>query len=206
MRLAGSLIALALDLSGGLPESRNLLRLAAASTGLLLIALMTTGVHFKLKLLRDELQQRNVRAARTPMTGAESPDPLPAEDDGPTNSNWNIGPRMEQKLQQALFYLKENFRSDISREGLAAQLELNPDNLGRFFLMYTGEKLGDYVNQLRIAAAARRLHESDQQIQSVAREVGFDNISTFNRVFKKVMGRTPRMYREELRQAAGDPP
>lgn len=216
--LAGSLGAAAVDLTidasfdpaGTRASLRGPLQLAGASGGLLLIAVMTTGVHFKIKLLRDELQQLNLRTASSgsPSGAADGANSNPSAtlepDASPdaSSSPWNIGPRMEQKLQQALFYLKENFRSDISREGLAAQLGLNPDNLGRFFLMYTGEKLGDYINQLRIAAAARRLHESDQQIQAIAQDVGFDNISTFNRVFKKAMGQTPRAYREQLRRAA----
>lgn len=210
------------------PASATLSFLARVCS-LILTAWMTVGVHYKIKLLRDNLQNLNARkrnlaneSNQHPQPATETPESLPssgAQRGGPKKQsqisenqandpelesnpgNWTIGPRMEQKLQQALFYLKENFRSDISREGLAARLEVNPDNLGRFFLMYTGDKLGDYTNKLRIEAAARRLNDrGDIRISEVAGEVGFENVSTFNRIFKKIMGRTPTDYRAQLEQ------
>ncbi len=220
------------------PASQSLSFIARLGS-LVLTALMTVGVHYKIKLLRDNLQELNARrtsATPSPFTASApaagkrgqreqpipnagngdqrpsispttaSPSPTDPDDPDGTGGNWTIGPRMEQKLQQALFYLKENFRSDISREGLAAQLEVNPDNLGRFFLMYTGDKLGDYTNKLRIEAAARRLHEGDDiLISDVAAEVGFENVSTFNRIFKKIMGSTPSDYRTKLKHSRLDP-
>ena len=96
--------------------------------------------------------------------------------------------------------IRDHFRRDISREGLAAELDVNPDNLGRLFLMYTGEKIGDYINRLRVEAALRYFEDPGTLIQNVALEVGFENVSTFNRVFKKIMQCTPTDYRARLRE------
>jgi AraC-like DNA-binding protein len=109
---------------------------------------------------------------------------------------WIITPFVEKKMKEAMSYLKENYRFTISREGLANMLNLNSDNLGRYFRKYTGEKIGDYVNRLRVQEAAKKLKETDENIIHIAFSVGFENISTFNKAFIKFMRTTPTKYRK----------
>jgi len=112
------------------------------------------------------------------------------------DEQWIITPSIEKKMNSALSYLKENFRFNVSREGLANMLSINPDNLGRYFRIYTGEKIGDYMNRLRIEEAAKKLKETDENVIHIAFSVGFENISTFNKVFIKFMKTTPTNYRK----------
>ncbi|HOS38489.1 MAG TPA: AAA family ATPase [Spirochaetota bacterium] len=102
----------------------------------------------------------------------------------------------EEILKRALDYLADNYLSDISREGLAAHLQVHPDHLGKVFKKGTGKKISEHVNELRIRDAARRLVESDETIIDIAFAVGFESLRTFNRAFQKVMGTTPTEYRE----------
>lgn len=102
----------------------------------------------------------------------------------------------EQKVQKAIEYIKKNYTADISREGLAASLDINPDHLGKAFKSITGEKIGDYINRLRIEDAAKRLVETKGKIIDIAYAVGFESLSTFNRAFAKILGISPQEYRK----------
>ncbi len=102
----------------------------------------------------------------------------------------------EEKIKKALSYIEENYSSDISREGLAASLNMHPDSLGRFFKMYTDRKISEYINELRVKKAAQLLRESEDNIIDIAFSVGFESVTTFNRAFMKEMKVTPTKYRK----------
>lgn len=102
---------------------------------------------------------------------------------------------MEDKLNKVIDFLKNNYLSDISREGLAKAMDLSPDHMSRKFKSYTGYKISDYINKLRIEEAAAKLLDSDRKIIDIAFAVGFESLVTFNRAFLKVMDMTPSEYR-----------
>lgn len=105
------------------------------------------------------------------------------------------------KVEAARAYLDEHFRDDLSREGLAASLDLHPDTLSRIFRQHTGRRMSDYLNELRVREAARLLRASGDTIIAVAFAVGFESVPTFNRVFKQIMKTTPQAWREGDRAA-----
>lgn len=104
--------------------------------------------------------------------------------------------RAEEKIQKVLAYIHENYREDISREGMAAMVDIHPDNLGRIFKIVTGRKMGDYINKLRISDSIGLLASTENTIITIAFSVGFDSLRTFNRAFLKVMKTTPEQYRK----------
>lgn len=107
----------------------------------------------------------------------------------------NITSRIEEKMQIVKKYIEENYASDISREGLAASVDVHPDNLGKLFKTYSRQKLGDYIYELRVRDAAKMLLETDDTVINIAFSVGFESLRTFNRIFPKFMGMTPEKYR-----------
>jgi AraC-like DNA-binding protein len=107
-----------------------------------------------------------------------------------------ISSATKQKVAKAIEYIQKNYTSDISREGLAASLDINPDHLGKAFKVITGEKIGDFINRLRIEEAAKRLAEGKEKIIDIAYGVGFESLSTFNRSFAKIMEVSPQDYRK----------
>lgn len=106
----------------------------------------------------------------------------------------------EEKIKLAEEYLRNNYLRDISREGLAASLDISPNHLGKFFKIYTGKKINEFISELRIQDAAKRLRENkDENVINIAFSVGFESLSTFNRAFLKIMGITPSEYKDQYK-------
>ena len=107
-----------------------------------------------------------------------------------------VTPATEGKIAEVIRFLDENYRADISREGLAAAVDLSPDHLSRMFKASTGRRISDYINERRVREAALLLAETDDRIADIAMRVGFESLTTFNRNFAKVMGAAPADYRK----------
>lgn len=101
----------------------------------------------------------------------------------------------EENLRWVMDFIKDNYRSDLSREGLAEAVGMNPDYMSKLFKTFTGMKINEYIAKLRIEEAAGCLRTGDQKIIDIAFAVGFENIVSFNRTFKTIMGLTPSAYR-----------
>lgn len=102
----------------------------------------------------------------------------------------------EEKIKYAIQYIRQNYTDpDLTRESLSSQVGIHPDSFGRLFKKYTGMKLGDFIYEIRVAEAARRLKEEDTNVIDIAFDVGFESIRTFNRIFPKFMNTTPNRYR-----------
>ncbi len=114
----------------------------------------------------------------------------------------NLTPAMEEQLRKAVDFLKANFLSDISGEGLGMAMGLSRDQMDRVFRAYSGHRIKEYINRLRIEDAARQLQETDLRIIDIAFSVGFESVITFNRAFFRVMNMTPHEYRRNRVNAA----
>ena len=78
---------------------------------------------------------------------------------------------------------------------VADRVDFSESHFMRYFKENMGTSFVDYLRDYRLTMAARLLLVSDDTILSVAEEVGFENLSNFNRAFKKKYGVTPREYR-----------
>ena len=94
-------------------------------------------------------------------------------------------------LEAAKQYIQDHFRENIDRETVANVACITPNYLSKRFHAETGMSLREYVNQLRIAEAKRLLLSTNKSVSEVAGEVGFDNISYFSTVFRKLCGVSP---------------
>jgi AraC-like DNA-binding protein len=103
-----------------------------------------------------------------------------------------------EKILMAIEYIDNNYTSEISREGLAAKVGMHHDNLGKYFKLYSGKKMNDYINELRVKKAAQMLKETDEKINDIAYAVGFRSMGTFNKVFYQFMKVAPVHYRKMI--------
>jgi two-component system response regulator YesN len=95
-----------------------------------------------------------------------------------------------------LTYLDEHYDKDVSLDTLADKLGITRSYLSTYFKEKTGVYFVDYVNSVRINKAKELLMNSDVKIQNAAAQVGYQNINSFNRMFKKFTGLTPSEFRK----------
>lgn len=104
------------------------------------------------------------------------------------------------KLHRAVTFIDRHAASDISLKAVADRLEMSESAFSRFFHQHTGYRFIDYVNQTRVQRACDRLVNSHEAITEICYEVGFSNLSNFNRRFLALTGMTPREYRMRHRR------
>jgi AraC-like DNA-binding protein len=187
----------------------NLLTENGARIGFVVyITLLTVSTGQRIRKIIESLQKLNARLRLEELRGdgpAEADDQPEADDARRPAPEWTITPRTEALLQKTIARIQNDFRNEISRESLALELDWNPDNLGRFFKMYTGERIGDFINRLRVECAAELLRDTEDRVTEIAFAVGFDSLKTFNRNFARILHTTPSEFRKISRMAPGDP-
>ncbi|MDO4563421.1 MAG: AraC family transcriptional regulator [Clostridia bacterium] len=92
-------------------------------------------------------------------------------------------------------YMSEHFCEHITLESVAKALYTSRYHLSRVFTRTFKMHFNDYLNNLRINKAIRLLADSSATVTSVAYDVGFGNVRTFNRAFKKLRGDSPSSFR-----------
>lgn len=104
------------------------------------------------------------------------------------------------RINVALNYIKKNIAEEISLEGVAEEVVMNPEAFSRFFHKMAGISFSDLVSRLRISHACRLLTSTDWPISFVREGSGYRNASNFNRRFLGEIGMTPSEYRRAYRK------
>jgi len=89
-------------------------------------------------------------------------------------------------------YIENNYTEKIDMEKAAGLLNLSYYYFSRYFKKITGRSFKEYIDFVRIREVEKLLVSGDYNISQAAYEVGFTNISSFNRVFKRIKGYTPK--------------
>jgi len=100
-------------------------------------------------------------------------------------------------IENVKIYIEENLLQDISMTHLATFFGYNEKYLGRLFKAKTGQSISEYCNIRRVSIAKKLLRNSRQRISDIAGQCGFNNVTYFNRIFKKITGQSPQTYRDE---------
>lgn len=102
----------------------------------------------------------------------------------------------------ALAYIDKNLSQRITLQDAAAAAMLSPSYFSALFKSYTGYSLIDYTNAKRIELASKiLLSNPSSSVSEIAMQVGFNNISNFNRTFRKYAGCTPREFISNTRNS-----
>lgn len=99
------------------------------------------------------------------------------------------------RIDRALEYIHKHYQSDISMADLAELAALSISGLHRLFKRHTRQTVGEYITQLRIGKACSLLVSTEKPISCIADEVGYSNLSHFNRQFLAIKEMTPREFR-----------
>ncbi len=105
-----------------------------------------------------------------------------------------------RRVAKIYSYINSNYHNSIRLEHLAEIVNMTPPAFSRFFKLRTGSNLSDYITSIRLGAACRMLIDTTKSISEVSFECGFNNLSNFNRIFKKRKGITPKEFREIYRK------
>lgn len=106
------------------------------------------------------------------------------------------GARNQHRVNQAVNYIVEHYSRNLSLEEVADYLGMQPTYFSKFFRQATGRRFVEFVNSLRVTRACDLLAHSRLSVTDICFEVGFTNISNFNRRFLALKGMTPSDYRK----------
>ena len=101
-----------------------------------------------------------------------------------------------EALQLVFAYIFANLAEDIRLPDMARMVGMSDSSFSRFFKKNSGNSFTDHVNKLRIWKAGQLLTDTSMPITDICFEVGYRNLSNFNRVFLRHHNLTPSRYRK----------
>ena len=97
-------------------------------------------------------------------------------------------------------YINKHINDDLRLDQLADLVAMSPSAFSRFFKLRTGRNLSEYIIDIRLGQAARRLVDTIDSISEICWSCGFNNLSNFNRLFRSRKGCTPTEFREKYQK------
>lgn len=97
-------------------------------------------------------------------------------------------------------YIRLHYKSEICFDEMAKSVGISYSYMRKIVRDETGKSLIDYVNSLRVREAKELLAETDESLQEISKAVGYNNVQSFSRFFKKFEGITPGDYRNLQKQ------
>lgn len=116
-------------------------------------------------------------------------------------SNWVLVKEQNAEppvIARAKRYIEENQAEDLSLGEVAKSVNTSTFYFCKMFKKATGLHFTEYVSRVRIEKAKNLLLNPNLRVSEVAFEIGFQSLTHFNRVFKKIVGQSPTEYREQL--------
>jgi AraC-like DNA-binding protein len=113
----------------------------------------------------------------------------------------SLGAREARLISQAVRRIEATSTEALPLATLAGEAGINPYRFLRLFKRVVGMTPHQYVLRVRLHRAALRLRRSRDPVLTIAVEEGFNDLSTFVRRFRRVMGVSPRVYRMDPRRA-----
>ena len=103
-------------------------------------------------------------------------------------------------IKQAVIYVQEHFEEDLSLSSLSSQFHVESSYFSKMFRKETGENLMLFICRKRMEKAVEYMKNTERNLTEIAFMVGYDDYTYFNKVFKKMMGISPREYRNQLEE------
>lgn len=104
--------------------------------------------------------------------------------------------KRDPRIQVVVDYLISHPTEPLDSSFLSEMANMSKSSLRRLFKEHTGKSCREFVKELRLVVAARRLLTSDQRVEEIAYEVGYDDPNYFSRLFRETYGVSPQTYRK----------
>jgi AraC-like DNA-binding protein len=105
-------------------------------------------------------------------------------------------PSDSRRVHKVKTFIDAHYRDEIRLSQLADIAGMSTSSFSRFFKLHTGRNLSEYIIDLRLGHACRLLVDSSRTVAEIGYSCGFNNLSNFNRIFKKRKGCSPSEFRE----------
>jgi AraC-like DNA-binding protein len=93
-------------------------------------------------------------------------------------------------------FIDDHYDSEIKLKDLADVACMSEAAMSRFFKLHTGRTISDYIIDIRLGNAARLLVDTNRSVADISYQCGYNNLSNFNRLFKRKKGCSPKEFRE----------
>jgi len=114
---------------------------------------------------------------------------------GFTNEQFSYNSR---RIEKAFLYMNNNYDKGVTLSEVARLVNMTEVSFSRFIKKRTGNTFIDSLNEIRLGHASKKLIDTTHSIAEISYHCGFNNISNFNRIFKKKKGCTPKEFRESF--------
>ncbi|HBG41971.1 MAG TPA: AraC family transcriptional regulator [Porphyromonadaceae bacterium] len=105
-----------------------------------------------------------------------------------------------RRVRKIYQYINTHYKKEIRLDELSDQIGMTPVAFSRFFKLRSGKTVSDYIIDIRLGHATRLLADTTNSIAEICFDCGFNNLSNFNRIFKKRKGCSPKEFRENYRK------
>ncbi len=100
-------------------------------------------------------------------------------------------------IDQVAKFIEKHHASALSLKQVSQLCGMSQSSFTAKFKEYTGITFIQYRNNVRLRIAKELLSNTDLKVISIAQEVGFDDVSNFNKMFKQIVGKSPKQFRRE---------
>jgi len=109
------------------------------------------------------------------------------------NPSFNYNSR---RLEKVFEFMNNNYHKNVSLKDVSILINMTEESFSRFIKKRTGNTFINSINEIRLGHASRMLIDTTHSISEISYQCGFNNISNFNRLFKKKKNCTPKEFRE----------
>lgn len=106
----------------------------------------------------------------------------------------------DSRIRAVIDYITEHPSENYQAKRLCHMADMAETTFRRLFKQHTGKTAVDYIRELRLTTAARKILITTTPISDIAYELGYDDPNYFIRIFKKNYGMTPRQYRDSIKE------
>ena len=102
-------------------------------------------------------------------------------------------------IEKLKYFIEMNFHKEIGLKEASQVVCLSPKYISKIFKEKTGIGFNEYKLKLKIEKAKELLGFNEYNINEIALKIGYQNVESFVRIFKKLEGYTPSEYRQKIR-------
>jgi AraC-like DNA-binding protein len=114
-------------------------------------------------------------------------------------------PTASRRIDAICEYLETHHRQEVDFAALSSRFHMDQASLCRLFKRATGRTMTEYLNEIRVAAAAQLLVNTDESLIDICFQVGYGNYSHFSRQFKRLKGCNPQSLRRKFCTSLSQP-